>query len=144
MLPAGPILLIDDDPDDQAFYQSILRQLAPLHPIVQLNTAQQALAYLRHTTDKPFLIVCELSLPGSSGLELRQQIEADPALRKRAIPFIFMTHPVYRQQVEAAYDLTIQGLFEKQPTLAATQRQLGSIIRYWQDCLHPNRFVDTN
>jgi CheY-like chemotaxis protein len=108
-----------------------------------LAGAQQTIDYLRVTADKPFLIICELSLPGSSGLELRQQIEDDAALRKRAIPFIFMTHPVYRQQVEAAYNLTIQGLFEKQPNIDATQKQLGSIIQYWQECLHPNRFADS-
>jgi CheY-like chemotaxis protein len=143
MLPTGPILFIDDDEDDQAFYLPILNQLAPRNHVIVLAGAQQTIDYLRVTADKPFLIICELSLPGSSGLELRQQIEDDAALRKRAIPFIFMTHPVYRQQVEAAYNLTIQGLFEKQPNIDATQKQLGSIIQYWQECLHPNRFADS-
>lgn len=142
MTPTGSILLIDSDQDDQAFYSSILRELVPTTPIMPLNSAPEVIDYLCGTDQKPFLIICELILSGTSGLELRQQIEADPALRKRAIPFVFMTHPVYRQQVEAAYELTIQGLFEKQSTVAAVQRQLRSIISYWQDCLHLNRFAE--
>ncbi|UHG94646.1 response regulator [Spirosoma oryzicola] len=139
----GPILFIDDDPDDQFLYRPLFEQIIPDRKVVFLDNGQEAIDYLRTTEEKPFLIISELTLSGMSGLELRKEIEQDPALRKRAIPFIFFTHPVYKHLVEEAYELTIQGFFEKKPDIQAVEKELRSIIDYWSTCLHPNRFDGT-
>jgi len=137
-----PIILIDGDEDDQLMLKPILQEIAPQYPILIFNDGQQAIDYLKTTTDRPFMIISEISLRLMDGLELRRQIEADKHLRKRAIPFIFFTHPVYQNLVEEAYELTIQGFFEKQASLIQMRKQLEAIIAYWSNCLHPNRFVD--
>lgn len=135
----GPILFIDDDPDDQFLYKPLFERIIPDSKVVFFNSGQQAIDYLRTTQERPFLIISELSLNGMSGLELRKEIEQDPLLRKRAIPFIFFTHPVYKHLVEEAYELTIQGFFEKKSDIQAVEEELHSIIDYWSKCLHPNR-----
>jgi CheY-like chemotaxis protein len=134
-----PILIIDDDEDDRQFYQFILQEVAPNHPLLLFPDGQQALDYLLTANTKPFLILAEVRLHKDSGLELRRQIEANPTLRKRSIPFIFITHPIYQHLVEEAYELTIQGLFEKSGDIGTTRRQLSAIVTYWTDCIHPNR-----
>lgn len=140
--PLGPILLVDDDDDDQLFYQAVLRELAPHHQLVVLTNGQATIDYLEQASIAPFLIICELNLRSMTGLQLRAHIDSDAGLRKLAIPFVFITHPVHKQQVEKAYELTIQGLLEKQPDVASTRQQLQSVIVYWSACLHPNRFSD--
>ncbi|WP_338876881.1 response regulator [Spirosoma sp. SC4-14] len=137
-----PIILIDGDEDDQLMLKPILQEIAPQYPILIFNDGQQAFDYLKTTTDRPFMIISEISLRLIDGLELRRQIEADQSLKKRAIPFIFFTHPVYQNLVEEAYELTIQGFFEKQSNLTSMRRQLEAIIAYWSNCLHPNRYVE--
>ncbi|MCK8494806.1 MULTISPECIES: response regulator [Spirosoma] len=141
MEKTGPIIFIDDDEDDQVYFKPILEQLAPNNPILFFDNGQSAIDYLRTSDQRPFLIISEVSMKVMSGLELRRQIEEDPELRKRAIPFIFFTHPVYRHLVEEAYELTIQGFFEKQSNIEQLRSQLQSIVSYWSNCLHPNRFT---
>ncbi|CCH01412.1 response regulator receiver protein [Fibrella aestuarina BUZ 2] len=134
-----PILFIDSDQDDQELLKPILQELAPDHPVLLFNDGETAFDFLQTTEQKPFLIISEITMPRMTGLELRRQIEQDPKLRKKAIPFIFFTHPAYEQLVDEAYELTIQGFFEKQSDILQIRHQLKVIIDYWQDCLHPNR-----
>ncbi|QIP17338.1 response regulator [Spirosoma aureum] len=134
-----PIIFIDADDDDHDMFKQALMELALPHPVVVFSNGQPALDYLKTTTQIPFLIISEISMPGMSGLELRQQIDQDPVLRKKCIPFVFMTHPVEEPVVEEAYELTIQGLFEKKSTYTAWKTQLASIIAYWTECHHPKR-----
>ncbi|QKZ15112.1 response regulator [Spirosoma sp. KUDC1026] len=138
----GPIIFIDDDEDDQLLLTPILHELAPDSTIRFFSDGEAAIDYLRTTEERPFLIISEVSLHRMTGIELRRQIEDDPQLRKRAIPFIFFTHPIYRRQVEEAYNLTIQGYFEKKESIAEIRTQLSAIVNYWSSCLHPNRFTE--
>jgi CheY-like chemotaxis protein len=137
-----PILFIDDDEDDQLLMKPLLEAVAPDYPLFCFKSGQAALDFLQSTHERPFLIISEVTMQRMSGLELRQKIEQDPILRKRSIPFIFFTSPVYRHIVEEAYELTIQGFFEKQANLADMHNQLKAIIAYWESCLHPNRLAD--
>lgn len=138
----GPIVLIDDDEEDQLILQPLLQAIAPDSPILRFASGQQAIDFLRTTEQRPFLIISEVVMQRMNGLELRRQIEQDSGLKKKAIPFIFFTHPVYRHLVEEAYDLTIQGFFEKKTRIEDIQKQLQAIVDYWSNCLHPNRFDD--
>lgn len=137
----GPIIFIDDDEDDQLLLKPILEEIAPNSPILFFTDGQLAVDYLKTTTQRPFLIISEVIMQITNGLELRRQIEEDETLKKRAIPFIFLTHPVYKHLVEEAYELTIQGFFEKKQSLPEMRTQLQAIVDYWSNCLHPNRFT---
>ena len=137
----SPIVFIDDDEDDQTMFQQALAELSVPHPVVFFSDGQAALDYLSTTTQLPFLIISEISMPRMSGLELRQQLEQNPVLRKKSIPFIFMTYPVVDHLVEEAYELTIQGLFEKKTSFDEWKQQLRDILRYWTECQHPKRFA---
>lgn len=139
----APIVFIDADEDDQAMFKSALAELTLTHPVVVFSEGQAALDYLQTTDQPPFLIISEISMPGMNGLELRQQIEEDVQLRKKSIPFVFMTYPVVEHLVEQAYELTIQGLFEKKINFVEWQQQLKAIIDYWTECQHPKRFASS-
>ena len=136
-----PILFIDDDEDDQFLFKQIILELNTPHPVLTFTNGQAALEYLKTEPNVPFLILSEISLPGMSGLELRQQMEDDEQLRKKSIPFIFVTYPIVDYLVEQAYQLTIQGLFEKKLTYDDWKAQLSDIIRYWTDCYHPKHLA---
>ncbi|ADB37180.1 response regulator [Spirosoma linguale] len=138
----GPIIFIDDDQDDQLLFKPLLERLAPNNQVVFFTNGQQAIDYFRTSKEPPFIIISEVSMQVMNGLELRRQIEADADLKRRAVPFIFFTHPAYKHLVEKAYELTIQGFFEKQSSHSEMKEQLEAIINYWKSSLHPNRFMD--
>ncbi|WP_293685884.1 MULTISPECIES: response regulator [unclassified Spirosoma] len=124
----NPIIFIDDDDDDQVIFKPLLEKIAPNCPIFFFTDGRKAIDYLRTTHDRPFLIISEVTMTMMNGLELRRQIEEDSELRKRAIPFIFFTHPVYKHLVEEAYELTIQGFFEKKQSVVELENQLQAIV----------------
>jgi len=97
------------------------------------------LTYLKQTDQQPFIILCEILLPGMTGLELRQIIQDDDALRKRCIPFVFMSNPVVPTVIEQAFELTVQGIFEKKDSRKQQEQELALIFRYWQTSFHPNK-----
>ncbi|AUD03847.1 response regulator [Spirosoma pollinicola] len=136
-----PIIFIDADEDDHDMFKQAIAELNLTHPVLVFSEGKTALNYLTTTHQLPFLIISEISMPGMSGLELRQQIDKDSQLRRKCIPFIFMTHPVIDSLIEEAYELTIQGMFEKKVTFEAWKTQLAAIIAYWTECQHPKRFL---
>ncbi|GAB3952059.1 hypothetical protein GCM10028805_33300 [Spirosoma harenae] len=135
-----PIIFIDPDEDDHTMFKQALKELDVDYPVIVFFNGQTALDYLTTTQDLPFLIISEISMPAMNGLELRRQIDQDPVLRRKCIPFVFMTSPVEDYLVEEAYELTIQGMFEKKQSFTAWKTQVGSIIDYWTECHHPKRF----
>jgi CheY-like chemotaxis protein len=137
MPKSGPIILVEDDTDDQDIMQEVLRNLGVTNQLLLFKNGQEAETYLRTTTDRPFLIFCDINMPVMNGLELRAAIEADPFLKQKCIPFIFLSTTDNPVAVRKAYDLTIQGFFQKQNSLEELRNNLKMILEYWRTCLHP-------
>ena len=133
------IIYIDSDEDDQLLIGSLFNTIAPERPVHYFDRAEAALTYLKQTDQQPFIILCEILLPGMTGLELRQVIQDDDALRKRCIPFVFMSNPVVPTVIEQAFELTVQGIFEKKDSRKQQEQELALIFRYWQTSFHPNK-----
>lgn len=140
MSKKGPILLIEDDEDDQFLISQAVQQLAIVNPVAVFHDGQEALYYLETTQEQPFLILCDINMPRLNGLELRARINQSEYLRKKAIPFVFLTTTASAETVREAYDESVQGFYQKAVSQAGLQAQLRLIVEYWQTCLHPNRF----
>lgn len=138
MPKSGPIVLVDDDTDDQEILQEVLKSLGVPNNVIVCKNGQEAEAYLRTTSDKPFLILCDINMPIINGLELRATIEADPFLKGKSIPFIFLSTTGNPAAVRKAYDLTVQGFFQKRNSYDELRDSLKMILEYWRTCLHPN------
>ncbi|MDR6193331.1 response regulator [Siphonobacter sp. SORGH_AS_0500] len=136
----GPILLIDDDADDHFIFESILEELGVSNKILSFYDGKQALDYLLTTTEQPFVILCDINMPVMNGVELHQAIIESEFLRKKAIPFVFLTTAANSKVVNLAYEQSVQGFFQKSTSMDSYEEQLRSIINYWRNCLHPNVF----
>lgn len=138
----GPIVLIDDDKDDQEILLETLFELGIKENVRLFDSCIHALEYLKTTTERPFIILCDVNLPVMDGLEFRKILNENEYLRKKSIPFVFLSTTAMQEQVHAAYDLTVQGFFLKQMSMAAMQQMLTRILSYWIDCAHPNSEKD--
>nr|WP_295932209.1 response regulator [uncultured Dyadobacter sp.] len=136
----GPIVIIDDDADDLYMIGAMLDELSIPNPVRNFENGQYALDYLLTTLESPLLILCDVNMPVMNGLELRDQIEADPNLKKKSIPFIFLTTSDSYALISRAYSGTIQGYFKKWVDFATGRSELDLIVAYWKFCLHPNNF----
>lgn len=138
MSKRGPILLIEDDEDDQLLISQAIENLGIINPIRVFHNGQEALEYLEVTQEQPFLILCDINMPLLNGLEFRAQINQSEHLRRKSIPFIFLTTTASPEAIQEAYDESVQGFYEKAVSLAGLQQQIRLIVDYWQTCLHPN------
>ena len=133
-----PIIVIDDDPDDHEMIHRALRRLDPKLAVKKFFDGEEALRYLQTTSDNPFLILCDINMPIVNGFELKKQIDSDPVLRQKCIPFVFFTTTGNSDQVRKAYELHVHGFFSKGQSYEELKTSLETIIRYWQASKHPN------
>jgi CheY-like chemotaxis protein len=133
-----PIIIVDDDLDDHFIFREIAERLKLTDELIFFRNGSEVLPYLRTTTQKPFIIICDMNMPTMDGLELRRQINKDDFLRKKSIPFVFFTTAASTQQVQEAYDLTVQGFFLKESSFFETEKTFKLILEYWEKCKHPN------
>ena len=142
MTSRAPIVVIEDDEDDQYFIQEAINRLAIGNPVVFYNNGVEAMAYLVAAQESPLVILCDVNMPIMNGIELRQLIDLNEYLKKKCIPFVFLTTAGDQGLVDAAYHMTIQGYFKKEGTLGGLTEQMRSIFDYWDKCLHPNSRFD--
>ena len=138
MAKTGPIVIVDDDPEDQEIFQLALQSIGADNPVRFFENGKKALEYLYNTDEQPFLIISDMNIPLMNGLELRAAIQNDEVLRAKAVPFIFMSTDASPIAVRKAYELTIQGFFQKPSSINELEHMLKQIFNYWRLCKHPN------
>jgi CheY-like chemotaxis protein len=90
MQPNEPIIIVEDDLDDEFFLRDVLIELGYQNQLKFFNNCKAALSFLKTTTDNLFLIICDVNLPGMSGTEFKKKINADPHLRKKLLLLFFI------------------------------------------------------
>ncbi len=139
MANIGPIVMIEDDVDDQDTFLIIVQQLNIKNKVLFFESPATAWDYLRDTLDQPFVIFCDINLPGESGLQFKKKIDDHPPLKEKSIPFIFYSTSVDARSVATAYkDITVQGFFKKEKGLQEIQNTMKVIFDYWKLSWHPN------
>jgi CheY-like chemotaxis protein len=134
----GPIIIIEDDLDDQEILRMVLGELKVSNELKIFDNCSDALSYLMDTPDKPFIIISDINLPSMSGLDMRRRINDSARLRKKAIPFVFLSTSSKMESVEMAYELMAQGYFTKPNSMAELKEMMRMIVDYWKVCKHPN------
>jgi CheY-like chemotaxis protein len=138
MNKGGPIVVIEDDADDQEIIGEIFKELRFENEIIFFGEGEKALDYLINGDIEPFLILSDINMPRLSGMELRQQIHENEDLRVKCIPYLFFTTTAEQKAVIDAYSKSIQGFFVKPASYEKLKRTLKIIVEYWQECESPN------
>jgi CheY-like chemotaxis protein len=141
MSVTGPIVIVDDDLDDQLLINKAIEELDVPNKCIFFDKCSHAIEYLKTTTDKPLIIISDINLPEQSGIDFKRQLDSDPYLKMKSIPFVFLSTSADKVAVTKAYsELTIQGFFQKALSFRDLQSMLKQIIEYWRSCKHPNSF----
>src|SRR5687767_14431333 len=105
----GPIVIIEDDADDQEVYAECFKALGIPNEIRFFKNGKEGLEYLNLTEEHPLIIISDINMPEMTGLELKKHIQEDPYLCTKGIPFVFISTNASRVSVRHAYALSVQG-----------------------------------
>lgn len=138
----GPIIIIEDDADDQELLTEIFKKLNYRNEIVFFFDGQEALDHLRSSHDLPFLILSDINMPKLDGFALREKLKTDSKLSNKCIPYLFFSTALGQKAVIDAYSQSVQGFFVKPNSMAELEKTIGAIMEYWRRCAAPNDFAN--
>ncbi|HHI93195.1 MAG TPA: response regulator [Gammaproteobacteria bacterium] len=104
------ILLVEDNPDDEALTLRALKKNNILNKVVVARDGEEALEYLfgtgryagRDTSIQPQVVLLDLQLPKISGLEVLKRLRADK--RTMLQPVVILTTSSEEMDVVASYE----------------------------------------
>ncbi len=138
MNKTGPIVIIEDDVDDQDILTEIFKELDYGNKLIFFGDSVLALEYLTTTDTEPFLVLSDINMPKLSGMELREKIHNNEDLRLKSIPYLFFSTSAEQKHVIDAYSRSIQGFFIKPSDYDKLKNIIIKIVAYWQECESPN------
>ena len=131
------IMLVEDNPDDEALTRRAFRKNNILNEVIVARTGAEALDLLfgggpqsgRALNNHPAVILLDLNLPLVSGLEVLRRIRSDD--RTRLLPVVILTSSKEEQDLIEGYRLGANSYVRKPVDFAEfleATRQLGL---YW-------------
>jgi CheY-like chemotaxis protein len=127
------ILLVEDNAGDVRLTREALREAEVAVDLVAVPDGEQALEFLRgegaQRDTRPHLILLDLNLPKKNGLEVLEEIKADPELR--LIPVIMLTTSSSARDIAACYDRGVNCYVVKPLELDDFTRLVQEINRFW-------------
>lgn len=134
----GPVVIIEDDLDDQYILAKVFKELKYENEVIFFKDSVQALEYLTDSDIEPFLVLSDINMPKLSGIELREKIVNNEDLRLKSIPYLFFSTCAEQKDVINAYSRSIQGFFIKGDNYSKLKNTIEKIVAYWQECESPN------
>ncbi len=138
----GPIIVIEDDIDDQLILADVFKELNFKNEIRFFGEGDEALQYLKKADIHPFLILSDVNMPKINGFELRKMVHSTEGLSQKCIPYLFFTTSADSKAVIDAYTMSVQGYFVKPTNYAHLVRTIRLMIEYWRECYSPNDYSE--
>ena len=138
----GPIVVIEDDLDDQMVLKAVFERIKVENEVRFFSDGEAALLYLKDPQVCPFLILSDVNMPKLNGFELKRMVQTNEALSAKCIPYLFFTTAVNEKAVYDAYTMSAQGFFVKPSSFEELVTILTTMIGYWKLCYSPTSFTD--
>ncbi|MBI3977154.1 MAG: response regulator [Chloroflexi bacterium] len=135
-MKAKVILLVEDNPDDEALTLRAFKKSNILNEVVVARDGQQALDFLfggatgaEDSLDTPQVILLDLKLPKVDGLEVLRRIRADE--RTRLLPVIILTSSVEERDLVESYRLGANSYVRKPVDFEQFVEAVRQLGLYW-------------
>lgn len=137
MIMVRPILLVEDDPDDEALTLRALARTRLPNEVVVVRDGAEALDYLfalgkykhRDVEHQPALVLLDLKLPKVDGFEVMRQIRSDPVTR--LIPVVMLTSSREQGDLLTGYGTGANGYVVKPVDFDEFVKAVQELGDYW-------------
>src|SRR5271170_7723936 len=131
------ILLVEDNPDDEALTQRALRKNNILNTVVVAHDGVEALDYVlgtgphagRDTRLLPAVILLDIKLPKIDGLEVLKRLRADE--RTKLLPIVLLTSSKEEQDLIRGYSLGANSYVRKPVDFVQFIEAVRQLGLYW-------------
>lgn len=131
------ILLIEDNPDDEALTLRALRKNCIDNPVVVVRDGAEALDYLfsrglhvnANETGLPAVVLLDLNLPKIGGLEVLERLRLDQ--RTRLLPVVVLTSSREEQDIRESYLRGANSYIRKPVDFKHFLEAVGQMGNYW-------------
>ena len=132
-----PILLVEDNPDDEALTLHAFSKNQIPNPVLVARDGVEALDYLfgtgshagRDLALMPAVILLDLKLPRIDGLEVLRRIRADA--RTQWVPVVILTTSREQQDIYEGYNLGANSYIRKPVDFEKFSQFVGQLGLYW-------------
>ncbi len=131
------ILLVEDNPDDEALTIRALKKHNILNTIIVAHNGVEALDYLfgtgmyenRDTKILPQLVLLDLKLPKLDGLEVLRRLRADE--RTKLLPVVVLTSSREERDIVTSYNLGANSYVSKPVDFDQFSEAMKQLGLYW-------------
>ena len=132
-----PILVVEDNPDDEALILRAFKKRRITQPLVVARDGIEALDYLfaqgahagRDTGIQPALVLLDLKLPRLDGLDVLRRIRADA--RTALLPVVVLASSREPQDIREACRLGANSYVRKPVDFEQFIQTIGQLAHYW-------------
>jgi len=133
----GIILLVEDNPDDEALTLRAFKKNNILNEVVVARDGAEALEYLfatgayagRDMSVMPQIILLDLKLPKVDGLEVLRRLRADE--RTKLLPVVILTSSKEEQDLINGYNLGANSYIRKPVDFCQFTEAIRHMGMYW-------------
>lgn len=126
----GLILLIEDNPDDEALTLRSLKKNRIANPVKVARDGEEAVDYLFDAGSVvPVLVLLDLKLPKIPGLEVLQRMRANARLR--LVPVVILTSSKEDSDLIAGYTLGCNSYIRKPVDFDQFNAAIQTLGLYW-------------
>jgi two-component system response regulator len=131
------ILLVEDNPDDEALTLRALKKNNILNPVVVVRDGAEALEYLfgagvhagRDPSAAPQVVLLDLKLPKIDGLEVLRRIRSDERTRRQ--PVVVLTTSNEERDILSSYELGANSYIRKPVDFEQFMEAVRQLGLYW-------------
>jgi DNA-binding response OmpR family regulator len=124
------IVLVEDNPDDEALTLRALKKQKIANDIVVLRDGVEAVNYLLSPESPlPSLVLLDLKLPKLDGLQVLKRVRAEP--RTQLLPIVVLTSSDEDRDVIEGYRLGANSYIRKPVDFAQFSEAVGQLGLYW-------------
>jgi two-component system response regulator len=131
------ILLVEDNPDDEALTMRALKQSKLANEIIITRDGNEALEFMfgtgkfegRDVSHTPAVVLLDLKLPKLSGLEVLERLRADS--RTKLVPVVVLTSSSEDEDMLRSYQLGANSYVRKPVVFGKFADAVSQLGLYW-------------
>jgi CheY-like chemotaxis protein len=142
-MPANNILLVEDNPDDEALTLRALKNHSLINEVTVARDGQEAVDFLlfqgnhenRSHALNPVLVLLDLQLPKLDGFAVLKRLRADE--RTKFLPVVILTSSSEQEDILSSYGLGANSYIRKPVDFNQFIDTVAQLAPYWLEINQP-------